>query len=88
MLSRHLFLVVAGLGLGYSVLSTRGWQMLGFRDEAQISMGLIVGVSCLAAWTALEITGRVLAARAPRCVCGYSLAGLTCSECGRVVGEG
>ena len=40
--SRHWFLAVAGLGLVYSLLSTRGWQMVGLRDEAHISMGVTV----------------------------------------------
>ncbi|MGE3109350.1 MAG: hypothetical protein AB7G11_04670 [Phycisphaerales bacterium] len=57
--------------------------------EGEFRATVLAAIAGLFAWVILEATHHVVAARAraPRCSCGYSLAGVRCPECGRQLGD-
>lgn len=83
---RHLLLIPAALialhfVLVFSNIAGLTWAEWQIRNETSVLIALLV------LWAALEATRYVMQHRTPRCACGYSLAGLRCPECGRIIGS-
>lgn len=86
---RHWFLVVGAGALLYAFGLVRSNFVLSFYTtygDTDVKCGAALAVTCIVAWTALEIVARLMERRIPRCRCGYSIAGLKCPECGQTLG--
>lgn len=89
MQNRRWLLVGAAFPIVYGFLLIRLDAYLRFMPtygEADIYAASALAIALLAAWTVLEVT-YTRQPRAATCLCGYSLRGVRCPECGGVQGE-
>ncbi len=86
---RHWLLVGAAGAVLYAFGLVRSNVVLSIYTsygETDVKCGAALAITCIVAWTALEIVSRIVEHRVPRCRCGYSVAGLKCPECGQTLG--
>jgi hypothetical protein len=83
---RHLLLVASALALFFSFVFMRLAIASTFYvhyGDTDIKAGVWLAIAFLAAWVVLEAVHFICVRRGGVCVCGYSLRGVKCPECGR-----
>jgi hypothetical protein len=86
---RHWLLIAAGVALFYSFVFLRlNVSFYANYGDHDIDAGVTLAVACLAAWVVLESVQFIWGGKGGACVCGYSLRGVKCPECGKDQGEG
>lgn len=88
---RHWLLIVAAGALAYGYVFVRVPLILTVYPsygDADIAGATHLAIALLFAWLALEVVHSLRPGRTGTCICGYSLKGVVCPECGRDLGSG